>query len=244
MFLGRKGAVRCSRQALIFALMRNLAILGLVCALLHGVQVLGQAPDNGDLRDFYLPAKLPARMVFDLDSGNTSQIWTLRLEGNFLVTERVDTRQRMLEYQRELLSDRGAFVESYATYTRDSSGKSTPLFAEIGSPDMFYWNWPIGQKAVFSYLEPRRMDERMGSIRVERERLVLPDVDSVMFGGQKVAVRFVNDLVRLSFLDRSGEPIGEDTYLEFRRYGQGLGLIGFTRQFSDGKTLNGRRQQD
>ncbi|MBI1191669.1 MAG: hypothetical protein GC205_00650 [Bacteroidetes bacterium] len=224
--------------------MRHLALLVGVCAWLCGAQALGQAPDNSNLRDFYLPAQLPARMVFDLDSGNASQIWTLRLEGKYLVTERVDIRQRLLEYQRELLNENGAFVESYATYTRDSSGRSTPLFAEIGSPDLFYWPWPAGQKAVFSYLEPRRMDERMGAIRVERERLVLPEIDSVLFNGQKVAVRFVNDLVRLSFMDRNGEPIGEDTFLEFRRYAKGLGLIGFTRQFSDGKTLNGRRQED
>jgi hypothetical protein len=228
--------------------MRNLLVVGMALVAVHvwGGQLHGQNPALAEpsLRAFYLPAQLPARMVFELDSGNTSQIWTMRLEGNYLVTERVDTRQRLLEYQREQLTERGAFVESFATYTRDSSGRSTPLFAEIGSPDLFYWNWPEGQKAVFSYLEPRRMDERMGAIRVERERLVLPEVDSVVFGGRTVAVIFVNDLVRLSFLDRNGDPIGEDTFLEFRRYGLGLGLLGFTRQFSDGKTLNGRRQED
>jgi hypothetical protein len=196
-----------------------------------------------DLRAFYLPAQLPARLVFELDSGNAPQIWVMRMEEGSLVTERFDTRQRLLEYQKERLDEGGAYVELFATYTRDSSGRSTPLFAELGSHDVFFWPWEPGRKAVFSYREPRRMDERMGSIRVERERLLLPGVDSLQFGQRQVAVVHVSDLIRLHFLDRQGGSLGEDLILEFRTYGQGLGLLGFSRQFSDGHTLSARRKE-
>jgi hypothetical protein len=196
-----------------------------------------------DLRAFYLPAQLPARLVFELDSGNAPQIWVMRMEEGSLVTERFDTRQRLLEYQKERLDEGGAYVELFATYTRDSSGRSTPLFAELGSHDVFFWPWEPGRKAVFSYREPRRMDERMGSIRVERERLLLPGVDSLQFGQRQVAVVHVSDLIRLHFLDRQGGSLGEDLILEFRTYGQGLGLLGFSRQFSDGHTLSAQRKE-
>ena len=195
-----------------------------------------------DMRSFYVPESLPALLIFELDSNNEPQVWNMRMDGKYLITERIDSHSQLLEYLREELTDQAAFTESFATYTRDSAGRSTPLFAQIGSPDQFYWNWEVGKTAVFSYEEPRSMDGRMASIRVTRERLVLPDMDTIIFDSKPIAVRFTSDLVRLGFLDKNGEYIGEDIFLEFRRYGKGVGLLGFTRQFSDGRTLTAKRK--
>ncbi len=207
-----------------------------------------QSDSSTSLKRFYLPEKLPARMVFELrsseDSAVQSQIWLMRREGKHVVTERMDLRNRLLEYLKEDIGERGARAESFSTYVRDSAGRSTPLFAEIGSRDLFFWPWEAGQKAVFSYLEPRRLDSRMNAIRVERERILLADQDSTVFGGRTLALRHISDLVRLVFLDRAGQVIGEDVFLEFHQYAEGLGLISSTRQFADGKTLFLRRQED
>ena len=193
------------------------------------------------LRRYYVPDTLPASFVFDLDSGRARQIWRQTGNDHQLVTELFDERYRMQEYRRERLDERGAFLDSYATYWRDSSGQSIPLFVELGSPDLFFWDWPEELIATLSYREPRKMDTRMAGIRIDRERSLLPDLDTVLWRGQRLPVRFTNDVVRLAFFDRKGESLGEDFYLEFSTWGEGLGLLHYVRRFGDGTLVSGDR---
>lgn len=194
-----------------------------------------------DLRRYFVPDSLPAEFVFDLDSGRATQFWRVHRQGNYLITEQFDERYRMQEYRRVRLDERGAFLDSYATYLRDSAGSGVPLFVELGSPDLFYWSWPIEDAALLSYREPRRMDARMAGIRVDRERHLLPDLDTLDWRGHRVPLRFTSDFVRLAFYDRKGNAIGEDRYLEFATWGEGLGLLGYVRRFGDGGSVSGHR---
>lgn len=203
-----------------------------------------QHPADTGLQAYFLPAELPAEFVFDLDSGRAQQFWRITKEGASLVTQLFDERYRLQEYRKARIDERGAFLTDYATYWRDSSGSSVPIYAELGSPDLFYWDWPSEAPAMLSYREPRRMDARMASIRVDRERRLLPDRDTVLFAGAPLPVRFTSDFIRLAFYDKKGNAIGEDRFLELRTWGYGLGLISYVRRFGDGAAVTGRREED
>lgn len=201
-------------------------------------------PLDTGLQRFFVPAKLPAEFVFNLDSGRANQFWRVTREGAYLVTQLFDERYRLQEYRKERIDARGAFLVDYATYWRDSSGSSVPIYAEMGSPDVFLWSWPAGVPVMLSYREPRRMDARMASIRVDRERRLLPDRDTINYAGKALAVRFTSDFVRLAFYDKKGNAIGEDRFLELRTWGEHLGLISYVRRFTDGAAVTGRRNDE
>lgn len=194
-----------------------------------------------DLRRFILPGEGTAHVVaLELESTGERRYRRTARSGDILTVEIYDDALQLVEHTRMRLDDEGVFATSHTTYRVDSAGDAMPLFGEIESGEVFTWDFPRDRRLRFAWFEPRRLDARTAGIRVERERLRIPGVDTVDLDGEPVPAVLCNDLVRLWFLDAEGGSLGEDFFLDFTVFAEGLGPVGRTRQYADGGTVKWR----
>ncbi|MFT7587898.1 MAG: hypothetical protein ACI959_000103 [Limisphaerales bacterium] len=196
------------------------------------------AQNNSELKNWFVPFPgTPSIFQFQTEPGNNVFRHLRSIHDDYMITEITNSNGQLVEYLDLRFDEKGGRIESYTTYTLDSTGRTTPIFTEFEDSDYFRWDWPKELTLMMRYKEPRKMDSRTKSIKVSKERILLDDIDTMSVLGRMVPVRHTNDLIRLEFIDKAGEKIGEDFLLEFRTWAYGLGLVEYRRQFSDGNSL-------
>lgn len=194
-----------------------------------------------DIRAYYFPVddlrdgKVYAYTALEGDTTDRRYCYYRTIlpdSGQFLVSTQYDRYFGIVQILREKIVDNGSLARQTTLYETDTASvQSHPVEAAIESPNLFPFRVTDSLGVFLFGLRYHPSDDTAATIYLIRNRRYLGDGPEFAFGGEKYAtVRFgLREVIGHS---KEGSSEFEGTGEEW--YAKGLGLVYFSKSFSEG----------